>query len=111
MVIFLCRLGPTSLNNEFFSKACLEWRERLAQGEFTQENQMRLKQEEEKEQSKIDTWKVCVDVFQIILMTDDLNFRSILNIQPFKLNVLFVSAAVFRTCMGTKVSIKTFPFS
>ena len=28
-------------------------------GEFTQENQQRIKHEEEKEQAKIDPWKVC----------------------------------------------------
>lgn len=51
------RLSSTALNNEFFAKACTEWRERLAEGEFTPENQQRLKQEEEKEQVKLDPWK------------------------------------------------------
>ncbi len=77
-------MGATSLNNEFFTKSCVEWRERLAKGteeeltvlslthlplvtvvvtsrvsgEFTQENQQRIKHEEEKDQMKIDPWKV-----------------------------------------------------
>lgn len=51
------RLSNSSLNNEFFAKACHEWRERLSEGEFTPENQVRIKQEEEKEQTKIDPWK------------------------------------------------------
>lgn len=46
------------MNNEFFTKACVEWRERLAEGEFTQENQQRIKMEEEKEHCKVDPWKV-----------------------------------------------------
>lgn len=28
------RLNSSSLNNEFFARACLEWRERLAEGNF-----------------------------------------------------------------------------
>ncbi|KAL5022009.1 hypothetical protein ScPMuIL_001164 [Solemya velum] len=53
----LPRMSATALSNEFFSKACQEWRDRLADGEFTAESQLRLKQEEEKEQSKLDPWK------------------------------------------------------
>lgn len=52
------RISAAALNNEFFSKACQEWKERLAEGEFTPENQQRLKQEEEKEQTKMDPWKM-----------------------------------------------------
>ncbi|XP_060070321.1 putative Polycomb group protein ASXL2 [Ylistrum balloti] len=51
------RLSSTALNNEFFNKSCQEWIERLSQGEFTPENQMRIKQEEERELSKLDPWK------------------------------------------------------
>jgi len=29
-----CRLGAEALNNEFFSKSCVEWSERLAQGGY-----------------------------------------------------------------------------
>ncbi|XP_013420611.1 polycomb protein Asx isoform X2 [Lingula anatina] len=52
------RLSSTALNNEFFNKGCHEWRERLSEGEFTPENQQRIKVEEEKEQAKLDPWKV-----------------------------------------------------
>jgi hypothetical protein len=46
------------LNNEFFARACQEWRKRLAEGEFTPENQQRLKMEAEKDKSKLDPWKL-----------------------------------------------------
>jgi additional sex combs-like protein len=52
------RLSTSGLNNEFFARACLEWRERLAEGEFTPENQQKLKAEAEKEMSRLDPWKV-----------------------------------------------------
>ncbi|XP_055591735.1 polycomb protein Asx-like isoform X3 [Uranotaenia lowii] len=52
------RLNPSSLNNEFFARACLEWRDRLSEGEFTPENQVKLKTEAEKEKSKLDPWKL-----------------------------------------------------
>lgn len=53
-----CRLSSSSLNNEFFARACLEWRERLSEGEFTPENQLKLKSEAEKEKTKLDPWKL-----------------------------------------------------
>lgn len=52
------RLNPSSLNNEFFSRACLEWQNCLSGGEFTPENQQKMKTEAEKEKSKIDPWKL-----------------------------------------------------
>lgn len=52
------RLSTSGLNNEFFARACLEWRERLAEGEFTPENQQKLKSEAEREKSKLDPWKL-----------------------------------------------------
>ncbi|XP_045511634.1 putative Polycomb group protein ASXL3 [Colias croceus] len=52
------RLSSSSLNNEFFARACLEWQESLSGGEFTPENQQKMKTEAEKEKSKIDPWKV-----------------------------------------------------
>lgn len=52
------RLSTSGLNNEFFARACLEWRERLAEGEFTPENQQKLKSEAEKEKMKLDPWKL-----------------------------------------------------
>lgn len=52
------RLNSSSLANEFFARACLEWRERLAEGEFTPENQLKLRSEAEKEKIKLDPWKL-----------------------------------------------------
>lgn len=52
------RMGPTALHNEFFTKACVEWRERLSEGEFTPDNQQRIKHEEDKEHTRMDKWKV-----------------------------------------------------
>ncbi|XP_047544528.1 polycomb protein Asx [Vanessa atalanta] len=52
------RLSSSSLNNEFFARACLEWQESLSGGEFTPENQQKMKSEAEKEKSKIDPWKL-----------------------------------------------------
>lgn len=52
------RLSSSGLNNEFFARACLEWRERLAEGEFTPENQQKLKSEAEREKTKLDPWKL-----------------------------------------------------
>ncbi|CAL1526940.1 unnamed protein product, partial [Lymnaea stagnalis] len=51
------RLSTTALNNEFFAKACMEWKDRLSEGEFTTENQQRLKLDEEKEENKMEEWK------------------------------------------------------
>lgn len=50
-------LNPSSINNEFFNRACIEWRDRLAYGEFTNEHQTKLKAEQERDKSKIDPWK------------------------------------------------------
>ncbi|XP_018899617.2 uncharacterized protein Asx isoform X1 [Bemisia tabaci] len=52
------RLSASGLNNEFFARALQQWRERLAEGEFTPENQQKLKLEAEKEKSKLDPWKL-----------------------------------------------------
>lgn len=52
------RLSTSGLNNEFFARACLEWQERLAEGEFTPENQQKLKLEADKERSRVDPWKL-----------------------------------------------------
>lgn len=52
------RLSTSTLNNEFFARACLEWRERLSEGEFTPENQLKLKSEAEREKNKLDPWKL-----------------------------------------------------
>lgn len=52
------RLNSSSLNNEFFARACLQWQDSLAGGELTPENLQRMKTEAEKEKSKIDPWKL-----------------------------------------------------
>lgn len=52
------RLSSSGLNNEFFARACLDWQERLAEGEFTPENQQKLKSEADKERSRLDPWKL-----------------------------------------------------
>lgn len=52
------RLSTSGLNNEFFARACLEWQERLAEGEFTPENQQKLKSEADRERSRVDPWKL-----------------------------------------------------
>lgn len=52
----LLRLSSSALNNEFFTHAAQSWRERLAEGEFTHEMQVRLRQEMEKEK-KVEQWK------------------------------------------------------
>lgn len=56
--LFKRRLNPTGLSNEFFNRACTEWKERLAEGEFTPENQQKRKLEVEREKNKLDPWKV-----------------------------------------------------
>lgn len=58
MFYVIYRLSGSGLNNEFFARACLDWKERLAEGEFTPESQAKLKAEQEKEKSKLDPWKV-----------------------------------------------------
>lgn len=52
------QISRTALDNEFFTKACMEWRTRLEEGEFMPENQIRRKHEEEKEQTRVDHWKI-----------------------------------------------------
>ncbi|TRY61324.1 hypothetical protein TCAL_11153 [Tigriopus californicus] len=52
------RLSHSSLNNEFFAKACQEWREALCKGELTPDTVQRSKLETERERSKLDPWKV-----------------------------------------------------
>jgi len=37
-------------------------------GEFTQENQVRLKHEEEKEQTRVDEWKVTSRLYMICFL-------------------------------------------
>ncbi|XP_014397488.1 PREDICTED: LOW QUALITY PROTEIN: putative Polycomb group protein ASXL3 [Myotis brandtii] len=50
------RLSTSALNNEFFAYAAQGWKQRLAEGEFTPEMQLRIRQEIEKEK-KTEPWK------------------------------------------------------
>uniref|UniRef100_A0A8C3XHV4 ASXL transcriptional regulator 2 n=1 Tax=Cyanoderma ruficeps TaxID=181631 RepID=A0A8C3XHV4_9PASS len=52
----LMKLSSSALNNEFFTSAAQGWKERLAEGEFTPEMQLRIRQEIEKEK-KVELWK------------------------------------------------------
>nr|XP_033790135.1 putative Polycomb group protein ASXL3 isoform X2 [Geotrypetes seraphini]XP_033790137.1 putative Polycomb group protein ASXL3 isoform X2 [Geotrypetes seraphini] len=50
------RLSSSALNNEFFAYAAQGWKQRLSEGEFTPEMQLRIRQEIEKEK-KTEPWK------------------------------------------------------
>ncbi len=50
-------MSHSSLNNEFFAKACQEWRDQLCKGEFTQEAVQRNKLDSERDRLKLDPWK------------------------------------------------------
>uniref|UniRef100_A0A3B1JGF6 ASXL transcriptional regulator 2 n=1 Tax=Astyanax mexicanus TaxID=7994 RepID=A0A3B1JGF6_ASTMX len=50
------RVTSSALNNEFFTSAAQSWKERLAEGEFTPELRLRMRQEIEKEK-KVEQWK------------------------------------------------------
>ncbi|XP_067335596.1 putative Polycomb group protein ASXL2 isoform X2 [Channa argus] len=52
----LLKVTSSALNNEFFASAAQSWKERLAEGEFTPELQLRMRQEIEKEK-KVEQWK------------------------------------------------------
>ncbi|XP_055087158.1 putative Polycomb group protein ASXL2 isoform X2 [Periophthalmus magnuspinnatus] len=52
----LLKVTSSALNNEFFTSAAQSWKERLAEGEFTPELQLRMRQEIEKEK-KMESWK------------------------------------------------------
>lgn len=52
----MARLSSSALNNEFFTHASQSWKERLGDGEFTHEMQVRFRQEMEKEK-KVEVWK------------------------------------------------------
>lgn len=52
----LLKLSSSALNNEFFTSASQSWKERLSEGEFTPEMQLRIRQEMEKEK-KVESWK------------------------------------------------------
>ncbi|XP_067099229.1 putative Polycomb group protein ASXL2 [Osmerus mordax] len=52
----LLKVTSSALNNEFFTSAAQSWKERLAEGEFAPELQLRMRQEIEKEK-KVEHWK------------------------------------------------------
>lgn len=52
----LLKVTSSALNNEFFTSAAQSWKDRLAEGEFTPELQLRMRQEIEKEK-KVEHWK------------------------------------------------------
>ncbi|XP_048841028.1 putative Polycomb group protein ASXL2 isoform X2 [Brienomyrus brachyistius] len=52
------KLSNSALNNEFFTSAAQSWKERLAEGEFTPEMRLRIRQEIDKEK-KVEAWKEC----------------------------------------------------
>jgi len=52
----IVRMSPNALTNEFFAKACLEWQEKLIEGEFNVDVIQRIKQEEGKTIT-LDPWK------------------------------------------------------
>nr|XP_040056159.1 putative Polycomb group protein ASXL2 isoform X1 [Gasterosteus aculeatus aculeatus] len=52
----LQKVTSSALNNEFFTSAAQSWKERLAEGEFTPELQLRIRQEIEKEK-RVELWK------------------------------------------------------
>lgn len=52
------KLSSTALSNEFFTRACKKWTERLASGEFTPEFRQKIKSEAERDKGKLDPWKM-----------------------------------------------------
>lgn len=54
----LFRVIHSALNNEFFAKACQEWKERLLRGDFTLESIQKTKSDVEKDRVNVDHWKV-----------------------------------------------------
>ncbi|XP_052001114.1 putative Polycomb group protein ASXL2 isoform X2 [Xyrauchen texanus] len=50
------KVTSSALNNEFFTSAAQSWKERLAEGDFTPELRLRMRQEIEKEK-KVEHWK------------------------------------------------------
>jgi len=51
------RLNSTAFNNEFFAKACQDWRERLSRGDFTTEALQKGRSDLEKDRQRLDPWK------------------------------------------------------
>lgn len=86
-------LNPSSINNEFFNRACVEWRDRLSNGEFTNEHQTKLRAEHEREKSKIDPWKAR-------------NFEGIWGIKTNGHGVVNVGAMMEKSAMEMKERVE-----
>jgi hypothetical protein len=52
------RLNASAFNNEFFAKACQEWRERLIRGDFTPEAIQKNRSDYDSDRRRLDPWKV-----------------------------------------------------
>lgn len=52
------RLNSTAFNNEFFAKACHEWRERLNKGDFTPEALQKNSSDLAQDKKRLDPWKL-----------------------------------------------------
>ena len=52
------RLNSTAFNNEFFAKACHEWRERLVKGDFTPEALQKNSSDLARDKQRLDPWKL-----------------------------------------------------
>ncbi len=52
------RLNASAFNNEFFAKACQEWRERLVRGDFTPEAIQKNRSDYDSDRRRLDPWKV-----------------------------------------------------
>jgi hypothetical protein len=46
------------MKKELFDRDCLQWRERMEEGEFKKEKKKKMKDEDEKEMSSLDKWKM-----------------------------------------------------
>ncbi|XP_029467117.1 putative Polycomb group protein ASXL1 isoform X2 [Rhinatrema bivittatum] len=91
------RLSSTALNNEFFTHAAQSWQERLADGEFTHEMQVRIRQEMEKEK-KVESWKgkFFEDYYgqKLGLTKEDVQQTSVRNVVENKVELCIQAEAV-----------------
>ena len=76
-ISFCSRLSQSALNNEFLTKACHEWKERLLRGDFTSESLQRAKVEIEKDKSNVDPWKVLIFEFLYIIPPPQITLRNL----------------------------------
>jgi len=52
------RVVQSGLTNEFFAKACQDWKERLVKGDFTSDSLQKSKVEIERDRTLVDPWKI-----------------------------------------------------